>query len=157
MTRDRQPAKTNSELPATLLSCTTRKLGEPNTVKQHAPEIRRNASIDELLWQHWNINGRNWHTRNTQHCVWGCTENVDKKEIPTECRCIQDLHKVDAKSHPSPLFPLCNTHTYDTHHLFNCTHIRTTLSPLDLWTDPAGVLELLARWRDMLAGGPKVG
>ena len=39
------------------------------------------------------------------------------------------LHKEDAKSHPSPLFPLCNTHT---HHLFN----YTTLSPLDLWTDP---------------------
>ena len=48
------------------------------------------------------------------------------------------LHKVDAKTHPSPLCPLCNIHTHDTHHLFNCTHIRTTLSPLDLWTDPAG-------------------
>ena len=34
------------------------------------------------------------------------------------------VHKVDAKAHPSPLCPLCNTH-----HLFNCTHIRTTLSP----------------------------
>ena len=44
------------------------------------------------------------------------------------------LHKVDAKSHPSPLCPLYNTHTHNTHHLFNCTHIRTTLSPLDLWT-----------------------
>ena len=55
------------------------------------------------------------------------------------------LHKVDAKSHPSPLCPLCNTHTHDTHHLFNCTHIHTTLSPLDLWTEPTGVLELLAR------------
>ena len=31
-----------------------------------------------------------------------------------------------------------STH-HDTHHLFNCTHIHTTLSPLDLWTDPAGV------------------
>ena len=56
------------------------------------------------------------------------------------------LHKVDAKSHPSPLCLLCNTHTHDTHHLFNCTHIRTTLSPLELWTDPAGVMELLTRW-----------
>ena len=35
------------------------------------------------------------------------------------------LHKVDAKSHPSPLCPHCNTYTHDTHHLFNCTHIRT--------------------------------
>ena len=33
------------------------------------------------------------------------------------------LHKVDAKTHPSPQFPLCNTHTHDTHHLFNFTHI----------------------------------
>ena len=32
------------------------------------------------------------------------------------------LHKVDAKSHPSPLCPLCSTHTHNTHHLFNCTH-----------------------------------
>ena len=35
------------------------------------------------------------------------------------------LHKVDAKSHPSPLCPLCNTHTDDTYHLFNFTHIVT--------------------------------
>ena len=47
------------------------------------------------------------------------------------------LHKVNAKSHPSPLCPLCNTHTHNIHHLFNCPYIRTTLSPLDLWTDPA--------------------
>ena len=67
------------------------------------------------------------------------------------------MHKVYAKSHPSPLCPLCNTHTHDTHNLFNCTHMRTTLSLLNLWTDPAGVMELLARWRDKLAGGPKAG
>ena len=52
---------------------------------------------------------------------------------------------------------LCNTHTHDTHNLFNCTHIRTTLSHLDLWTDPAGMMELMARWIDTLAGGPKAG
>ena len=67
------------------------------------------------------------------------------------------LHKVDAKSHPSPLCPLCNNHTHDTHHLFNCTHIRTILSPLDLWTDPAGVTALLVRWTEKLAGGPQAG
>ena len=38
------------------------------------------------------------------------------------------LHKFNAKTHASPLCPLCNIHTHDTH-LFNCTHIRTTLSP----------------------------
>ena len=67
------------------------------------------------------------------------------------------LHEVDAKTHPSPLCPLCNINTHDTHHLFNCTHIRTTLSPLDLWTDPAGVIALLARWTEKLAGGPQAG
>ena len=29
------------------------------------------------------------------------------------------LQKVEAKIHPSPLCPLCNIHTHDTHHLFN--------------------------------------
>ena len=67
------------------------------------------------------------------------------------------LHKVDTKSHPSPLCPLCNTHTHDTHHLFNFTHILTILSSLDLWTDPAGVTALLARWTEKMAGGPQAG
>ena len=67
------------------------------------------------------------------------------------------LHKVDAKTHPSPLCPLCNIHTHDTHHLFNCAHIRTTLSSLDLWADPAGVTALQARWTEKLAGGPQAG
>ena len=53
--------------------------------------------------------------------------------------------------------PVCNIHTHDIHHLFNCIHIRTTLSPLDLWTDPAGVTALLARWTEKLAGGPQAG
>ena len=66
-------------------------------------------------------------------------------------------HKVDAKTHPTPLCPLCNIHTHDTHHLFNCTRIHTTLSPLDLWTDPAGVTVLLARWTEKLASGPQAG
>ena len=68
------------------------------------------------------------------------------------------LHKVDAKAHQSPLCPLCNIQTYDTHHLFNCIHIRTTtLSPLDLWTNPAGVIAPLARWTEKLTGGPQAG
>ena len=35
------------------------------------------------------------------------------------------LHKVDAKSHPSPLCVLCNTYTHNTHDLFAFTHIYT--------------------------------
>ena len=51
--------------------------------------------------------------------------------------------------------PIYNSN--NTRHLFNCTHIHTTLSPLDLWTDPAGVAELLARWTEKLVGGPQAG
>ena len=67
------------------------------------------------------------------------------------------LHKVDAKTHPSSLRPLCNTRTHVTAHLINCTHIRTTLSPLDFGTDPAGVTALMARRTKKLAGGPQSG
>ena len=65
--------------------------------------------------------------------------------------------KSTPNTHPPPLCPLCNIHTHNTHHLFNCTHIRTTLSPMDVWTDPAGMTVLLARWTKMLAGGPQAG
>ena len=65
------------------------------------------------------------------------------------------VHKADAKSHPSSICPMYNTHIHNTHHFFNCTHIRTTVSPLDLRTDPAGVTALLARWTEKLAGRPQ--
>ena len=47
--------------------------------------------------------------------------------------------------------------THNTSHLFNFTHICTTLSPLDLWTDPAGMTSLPARCTKKLAGGPQTG
>ena len=65
------------------------------------------------------------------------------------------LHKVNNISYPSPQCPLCNTHPHNTHHLLNFTHIRITLLPLDLWTDPAGVWALPVRWTEKLAGGPQ--
>ena len=67
------------------------------------------------------------------------------------------LHKVDAKTHPSPLCPLCNIHIHNIHPLFNCTHMPTTLSALDLWTDPARVTAPLTRWTKNLTGGPYAG
>ena len=56
------------------------------------------------------------------------------------------LNKVDAKSHPTPRFPLYNTHTHNVYNLFNCTHICTTLPLLDLWgprrrNDTAGQMD----------------
>ena len=44
-----------------------------------------------------------------------------------------------------------------THHLFNCTHIHTTLLPLDLWTYLPGVSALLAKWTEKLVGTPQAG
>ena len=61
------------------------------------------------------------------------------------------LHKVDAKSPPSPLCPLLQ-HTHGTHHIFNCTHIRTThchpwFVDRPRWSDgAAGHMESLAGW-----------
>ena len=37
------------------------------------------------------------------------------------------LHTVNANSHPSPLFPRCNTNPHTKHNLFTYTHISTTL------------------------------
>ena len=54
-----------------------------------------------------------------------------------------NLHKVDPKLHLSPLCPFV-TLTYTTRIISSTASIRTTLSPLDLWTDPAGMTALLA-------------
>ena len=80
------------------------------------------------------------------HIVIGSAEDILPRLTLAQLRTNKSyLHKVYTKSHPSPLFPLCNTH-----HLFNCTHIHSTLSPLDLVTDPAGVISWLVdqKWDD---------
>ena len=62
------------------------------------------------------------------------------------------LHKVDAQITSITTMPLCNTQKHDTHHLFNCTHIRTTLSipgfvDRPCWNDiAAGHMERYAGW-----------
>ena len=38
-----------------------------------------------------------------------------------------------------------------------CVTVMRSLSPLDLWTYPAGVTGLLARRTEKLAGGPQAG
>ena len=65
-------------------------------------------------------------------------------------------HQVDAKSHPSPLFIVCNTNTRHTSSLQLHSHTHHVV-PQDLETNPAGVTELLARWKETLAGGPQAG
>ena len=86
------------------------------------------------------------------HRLTRCTlAQLRTNKLPFLSSC---LHKVDTKSLPSPLCALCNTHT---HHLFSCTHILTTLSSLDLWTDHAGMTELPTRWRENMVGGTQTG
>ena len=63
------------------------------------------------------------------------------------------IHKVDAKSHPSPLCPLCNTFTHNTHPLFNCTHVVNS----GFVDRPRGVTTSLARWTEKLAGETPAG
>ena len=67
------------------------------------------------------------------------------------------LHKVDAKTHPSPLCPLCNIHTHDTPSSLQLhPHTHHIVAP-GFVEDPAGVTALLARWTEKLAGGPQAG
>jgi hypothetical protein len=56
------------------------------------------------------------------------------------------LHKIDPKTHTTPNCPLCHTSLHTTEHLFDCTKLRTSLKPIDLWTNPSGASSLLARW-----------
>ena len=56
------------------------------------------------------------------------------------------LNKIDSKSYPSPLCPLCKIENHDTHHLFKCIKIPTKLNILDSWNDPCGSTELLDTW-----------
>ena len=66
------------------------------------------------------------------------------------------LHKIDPANHPAANCPLCNDPNHDSLHLFNCPDIPTTLTVLDLWTDPVGVAALLDVWGEKL-GGPRAG
>ena len=59
------------------------------------------------------------------------------------------------RHHYAPSVTLTHTSSLPLHP--HTHHIRTTLSPLDLWTDPAGVTALLGRWTEKLAGGPQAG
>ena len=46
--------------------------------------------------------------------------------------------------HPSPLCPLCLMHDHTASHLFECKSLPTSLSSLDLWTNPDKVEPFLA-------------
>ena len=60
-------------------------------------------------------------------------------------------NKIDPTNYKSPNCPLCNQHPHDTKHLFQCTKIPTTLTPIDLWKNPIESAGLLATWEGALA------
>ena len=59
-------------------------------------------------------------------------------------------HKINPTEYKSPLCPLCGTSEHNTEHIFNCTHIPTTLEVTDLWNNPCEVEGLLETWRRKL-------
>ena len=63
---------------------------------------------------------------------------------------IEYMHKISPDTHPTPNCPLCTNNIHNTAHLFTCTKIQTTLQVQDLWRDPVGVGDLLARWEEEL-------
>ena len=60
------------------------------------------------------------------------------------------LFSIGDPRHPSPLCPLCLMHDHTSSHLFECKSLPTSLSSLDLWTNPDKVEPFLATWRERL-------
>jgi hypothetical protein len=60
------------------------------------------------------------------------------------------LHKVNPQKYTSPLCPLCSTSPHDSQHLFTCNLVPTTLTPIDLWTNPTEAIKLVHLWKDKI-------
>ena len=60
------------------------------------------------------------------------------------------LFSIGDPRHPSPLCPLCLMHDHTSSHLFECKSLPTSLSSLDLWTNPDKVEPFLATWGERL-------
>jgi len=91
--------------------------------------------------------------------------SIDQSELtlPRDTRCIlaqlrtgkssftlSYLNNYFPTTYPSPLCPACNLFPHDVFHLFKCNLFPTSLTPIDLWNNPVGVADLLARWRPAL-------
>ena len=50
-----------------------------------------------------------------------------------------------------PSCPLCGHDNHDVAHLFECRHIQTPLTPLDLWRNPVRAAALVDEWEAALA------
>ena len=60
------------------------------------------------------------------------------------------LFSIGDPRHPSPLCPLCLMHDHTSSHLFECKSLPTSLSSLDLWSNPDKVEPFLATWGERL-------
>ena len=60
------------------------------------------------------------------------------------------LFSIGDPRHPSPLCPLCLMHDHTSSHLFECKSLPTSLSSLDLWTNPDKVEPFLATYGERL-------
>ena len=60
------------------------------------------------------------------------------------------LFSIGDPRHPSPLCPHCLMHDHTSSHLFECKSLPTSLSSLDLWTNPDKVEPFLATWGERL-------
>ena len=60
------------------------------------------------------------------------------------------LFSIRDPRHPSPLCPLCLMHDHTSSHLFECKSLPTSLTSLDLRTNPDKVEPFLATWGERL-------
>ena len=67
------------------------------------------------------------------------------------------LFSIGNPRHPSPLFPLCLMQDHTSSHLFECKSLPTSLSSLDLWTNPDKVEPFLATWGERLLATTWIG
>ena len=133
-----RPALTNRK------SCITQHWGRPQDA--HKTQTYNICMTNHSHFPYTSTNSFTPHNLNIKHNI----HHIPYTNIQPNLK-KSYLHKVNAKSHPSPHCPHGHTYTHNTHHFFNCTHICTTLSPLDLWTDHAAVAALLTRWTEKLA------
>ena len=116
----------------------------PNTVKQQ--QITANASQIHTSIVQTHLLQRNHNKLIHQHAPRSPLPNSPSPEKHVA----SSPNFEPIKVHTSPLCPLCKTHP--TYHQFNCTHLYTSNSILDLWMSPERVVPLLVRWKRRLAG-----
>ena len=81
-----------------------------------------------------------------------CFDDYDDNDDVSDdnCDADDDGFSIGDPRHPSPLCPLCLMHDHTSSHLFECKSLPTSLSSLDLWTNPDKVEPFLATWGEKL-------